>query len=160
MIAFDSSDTTGVEIDRDSCTIRMERRFGADRAQVFEAWTTPEQVACWWDPAGEPLASCEIDLRIGGSFSFVSRAHPEMPFSGVYREIVRPERLVFEALGSTGRVVLDDAADGTRMIVEIVCASQDHLDQFLKMGVHAGTSKTLDNLVAFIGGSPATVRGA
>jgi uncharacterized protein YndB with AHSA1/START domain len=150
MNSLASSGSPGVAVDRDACTIRLERRFDAARSQVFEAWTTPEQVACWWDPAGERLAACEIDLRVGGAFAFVSRGHPEMPFSGVYREIVPPERLVFEALGATGRVNLEEAAGGTRMVVEIVCASKDHLDQFLRMGVHAGTSRTLDNLVAYV----------
>ncbi len=36
------------------------------------------------------------------------------------------------------------------MTVEIVCASPEHLEQYLKMGVDTGTAKTLDNLVAYI----------
>jgi hypothetical protein len=36
------------------------------------------------------------------------------------------------------------------MMVEIECGSSEQLDQFLKMGVHAGTGRTLDNLVAYI----------
>jgi uncharacterized protein YndB with AHSA1/START domain len=160
MNVLGASGSPGVTVDRDSCTIRFERRFDAARSQVFEAWTTPEQVASWWDPAGDPLAACEIQLRVGGSFFFVSRGHPEMPFSGVYREIVPPERLVFEAMGATGRVMLEDAGGGTRMVVEIVCASTDHLDQFVKMGVHAGTSRTLDNLVVFVRDSEVSARRA
>jgi hypothetical protein len=37
------------------------------------------------------------------------------------------------------------------MIVEIECRSSEQLDQFLKMGVSAGTGRTLDNLVAYVG---------
>jgi len=36
------------------------------------------------------------------------------------------------------------------MTVEIACKSAEQLEQFLKMGVDAGTSQTLDNLVAYI----------
>ena len=140
----------GMVIDRNSNTIRFERRVDAAPAQVFEAWTTPEHVTLWWDPAGEPLAACEIELRVGGSFAFVSRSHPDMPFAGVYREITPPTRLVFEALGATGRVILEEAGSGTHMLVEIECRSEEHLDQFLKMGVHEGTSRTLDNLAAYV----------
>jgi uncharacterized protein YndB with AHSA1/START domain len=145
----------GCTVDRDSHTIRFERSFDAAPAQVFEAWTNPGQMARWWDPAGEPLTTCEIDLRPGGAFSFVSRGQPAMPFSGVYREIAPPHRLVFEAMGAIGRVTLDDASGGTRMVVEIVCSSNDHLEQFRKMGVHVGTSRTLDNLVSYVGKSVA-----
>ena len=143
-------DARGFVLDRASHTIRMERRVAAARAQVFAAWTTPEHVACWWDPAGDQLTTCDIDLRVGGAFTFVSRRHPEMPFSGIYREIVPPERLIFDALGATGRVSLEDTPGGTRMVVEIVCQSADHFDQFVTMGVHAGTSQTLDNLMAYV----------
>ena len=36
------------------------------------------------------------------------------------------------------------------MTVTIRCASAEHLAQFVKLGVDAGTDRTLDNLVAFI----------
>ena len=64
---------------------------------------------------------------------------------------------MFEAMGATGRVLLRIAAGGgTHMVVEIACQSADHLEQFVKMGVADGTSRTLDNLVAFAGGTAAT----
>jgi uncharacterized protein YndB with AHSA1/START domain len=138
-----------LEIDRASNTIRLTRDFDASRAEIFEAWTKPEHVASWWDPAGEPLAACEIDLRPGGAFRFVTRGHPEMPFAGVYREIAPPGRLVFEALGSIGRVKLREAEGKTHMTAEIECRSSEQLDQFLKMGVDVGTAQTLDNLVGY-----------
>jgi uncharacterized protein YndB with AHSA1/START domain len=97
------------------------------------------------------LAVCDIDLRPGGSFKFVTRAHPEMPFVGKYLEIVPSHRLIFEALGATGRVLLEETGGKTHLAVEIECRSADHLDQFLKNGVDVGTSQTLDNLVAHIG---------
>ena len=140
---------TNLEIDRGTHTIRLTRFFEASRAEVFEAWTKPEHVVCWWDAAGERLTTCEIDLRPGGNFRFVTQGHPEMPFFGSYSEITPPDRLVFEALGATGRVVLRDVAGKTQMTVEIECRSADHLDQYLKMGVDVGTSQTLDNLVSY-----------
>jgi uncharacterized protein YndB with AHSA1/START domain len=100
------------------------------------------------------LAVCEIDLTLGGAFKFVTRGHPEMPFTGVYREIAPPDRLIFEALGSTGRVLLREADGKTHMTVEIECRSEEQLDQFLKMGVNVGTGRTLDNLVAYMRSRP------
>ncbi len=140
---------TGLEIDRATHTIRLTRVFDATRAEIFAAWTRAEHVTHWWDAAGEPLAVCEIDLRPGGHFKFVSKGHPEMPFAGTYSEIGPPDRLVFAAMGATGRVVLNDAAGRTHMTVEITCRSAAELEQYLKMGIDTGTAQTLDNLVAY-----------
>ena len=73
-------------------TLVMTRTFDAPREDVFEAWTTPEQVALWWDPTGAPLAVCEIDLRPGGAFRWINQGEigAKHPFAGVYREIVPP----------------------------------------------------------------------
>ena len=144
---------TNLVIDHDTHTIRLVRHFGVPRAMIFQAWTEPEQVTCWWDAAGEPLMVCEIDLRPGGSFKFVTRISPEMPFAGVYREIAPPGHLVFEALGATGRVLLNEVDGRTHMTVEIECRSAEQLEQYLKMGVHTGTAQTLDNLVAYVDGA-------
>jgi uncharacterized protein YndB with AHSA1/START domain len=143
---------TEVVVDRDAHTIMLTRTFSAPREQIFEAWTRPEHVACWWDPAGARLTECEIDLRPGGAFRFVNQGSPDVPpFSGIYREIAPPEQLVFEAMGAIGKVVLRDVGGKTLMTVTIECGSTAQLDQFVKMGVDVGTSQTLDNLVVYVG---------
>lgn len=118
---------------------------------MFDAWTQPEQVARWWDATGEKLGACEIDLRPGGAFRFVTSHHPDKPFTGVYRDIAPPSLLVFEANGATGKVLLAERAGGTRMTVEIACRSPEHLAQFIAMGIAEGTSRTLDNLARHLG---------
>jgi uncharacterized protein YndB with AHSA1/START domain len=144
---------TNVIVDRTNNTIVLTREFTASRELVFEAWTQPEHVARWWDASGNRLKSCEIDLRPGGAFRFVHQGSPEIPpFAGTYRTIAPPGELVFDAMGSIGKVLLQDVDGTTLMTVSIACASPAHLDQFLQMGVDAGTSQTLDNLVAYLGG--------
>lgn len=150
MPAASGAAAPGFTIDHAAHTIRLTRRLTASRSQVFSAWTQPEHLSCWWDAAGERLARCEIDLRVGGSFMFVSRSHPEMPFVGTYVEITPPSLLVFEAMGALGRVVIEEMDGGTQLTVEIVCRTADQLAQFMSIGVHAGTSQTLDNLVAHL----------
>jgi uncharacterized protein YndB with AHSA1/START domain len=143
-----SADTasTNFAIDEAAHTIRFVRDLDASPARVFAAWTEPEQLAHWWDATGEKLAQCEMDLRPGGRFRFTTSHHPDKPFTGVYREITPPTLLVFEANGAMGRVILSEKAGRTRMTVEIACRSREHLEQFVAMGVAAGTSRTLDNL--------------
>jgi uncharacterized protein YndB with AHSA1/START domain len=138
-------------VDREAHAIVLTRMFAATREQVFAAWTRPEHVKCWWDPTGRPLAECEIDLRPGGAFRFVNQqADAAHQVAGLYREIAPPDYLVFEAMGATGRVMLEEIGGRTRLTVRIECGSAAHLEQYLKMGIDAGTAKTLDNLVAYI----------
>lgn len=133
----------------DRFTIQFERTLRAPPVEVFDAWTRPEQIAEWWDPTGAKLVRCDIDLRPGGAFTFENAGH-SVPFSGVYRLIERPTKLVFDALGSVGTVSLEADGGGTRMRVSIRCASAEHYEQFLKVGVETNTAITLDNLVALI----------
>ena len=140
-----------IAIERDSHAIVLTRMFAAPPERVFEAWTRPEHVRCWWDPAGDPLAECEIDLRPGGAFRFVNRHAPGgHAFAGIYREIVPPRHLVFEAMGAVGRVVFEDIRGDTRLTVRIECGSADRLEQYLKMGIDAGTARTLDQLSGYL----------
>jgi uncharacterized protein YndB with AHSA1/START domain len=105
----------------------------------------------WWDPTGHPLSECVIDLRPGGGFKFTNRdsAHSP-PFTGVYRIVERPSQLVFEAMGAEGTVRLESRDGTTHMTVSIRCASADHLDQFMKLGVDVNTDRTFDNLVEYL----------
>jgi uncharacterized protein YndB with AHSA1/START domain len=97
------------------------------------------------------LAECEIDLRPGGAFRFVNRHHSGAhQFAGVYREIAPPHYLAFEAMGAVGRVILEQIGGKTRLTVRIECGSATKLEQYLKMGIDAGTARTLDNLVAYV----------
>jgi len=140
------------KVDEATLTISFERRLPVPRERVFDAWTRSEQVAEWWDPTGARLVTCEIDLRVGGKFTFVNEGHGP-PFAGTYTTIDRPARLAFDALGSAGTIDFERVPEGTRMRVAIRCASHEHLQHFVKLGVAEGTDRTLDNLVRFVGGS-------
>ncbi len=89
----------------------MTRIFDAPRELVFKAWTDPKHVAQWWGPKGFTNPVCEMDLRPGGSLRIVMRAPDgvDYPTTGVFREIVEPERLVFTdvALDEKGNPVLE-----------------------------------------------------
>ncbi len=148
MLSTDSA-TSSFAVDEASNTIRFVRQINASPERVVAAWTIPEQLSDWWDPTGEKLSVCDVDLRPGGVFRFASSHHPERPFTGTYREISPPGRLVFEAGGAVGTVQLDGQATGTRMTVEIACRSAEHLAQFVAMGIASGTSLTLNNLVRY-----------
>jgi len=75
----------------------ITRVFEAPRELVFQAWTDVERLARWWGPKGFRWVSAKLDLRPGGMFHYCLQAPngQEMWGKFVYREIVRPERLVF-----------------------------------------------------------------
>ena len=78
----------------------ITRTFDATRALVWQAWTDPAHIMQWWGPQGFGNDACEVELRIGGRFRLEMRA-PDgntYPCVGTYREIVEPERLVFDSL--------------------------------------------------------------
>lgn len=140
---------TAAAVDHAAHTISFQRRLAAPPARVFEAWTTPEQLAEWWDPTGQRLVTCEMDVRPGGAFRFVNAGHSP-PFAGEYLTVEPPGRLVFTAMGSVGTVLLAPEGGGTRLTVTIRCASAEHLAQYLALGVAVGTDRTLDQLVDFV----------
>jgi uncharacterized protein YndB with AHSA1/START domain len=139
--------------------IVITRSFDAPRRVVFDAWTKPEHVAAWWDPTGARLATCEIDLRPNGAFRFVhagGRAEAAA-FTGVYREIDPPRRLVFttpspSGAESVGTLMFDEHHGITTLAMTITCASAADRDALLKMRVDVGTARTLDNLDAYLDG--------
>ena len=78
-------------------TVRLVHVFKAPIDRVFAAWTDSEQFQQWMCPPGFRLDQCELDARTGGAWRVHGYKPDGSPFakSGVYREVRRPERLVF-----------------------------------------------------------------
>jgi len=139
--------------------IVITRAFDAPRSLVFEAWTKAEHVAQWWDPSGAPLAVCDIDLRPHGAFRFVHQGPDGVnhPFTGLYREVTAPARLVFttrvapSGAESIGTLVFSEHEGRTTLTMTIECQSKADRDALLKMRVDVGTTRTLDNLDEYLG---------
>jgi uncharacterized protein YndB with AHSA1/START domain len=102
--------------------IVITRVFDAPRALVFDAMSKSELLKRWLlGPPGWAMVDCENDLKVGGAFRHVWRKADgaEMAMRGVYREVVRPERIVrteiFElGCGPGRRAGSDTCPDRTR----------------------------------------------
>ena len=72
------------------------RTFPAPRKLVWRAWTEPELCMRWWGPKDFSAPACKIDLRVGGSYLNCMRSPEGKDYwsTGVYRELVEPERIV------------------------------------------------------------------
>lgn len=72
------------------------RVFDAPRELVWKAWIDPERVRRWWGPKNFTAPVCKINLRVGGAYLYCMRSPEGQDYwsTGVYREIVPPERIV------------------------------------------------------------------
>ncbi|MFN8531713.1 MAG: SRPBCC domain-containing protein [Anaerolineae bacterium] len=77
--------------------IVITRVIDAPREQVWKAWTDPAFVMRWWGAKDITAHSAKIDLRVGGKYVFCMHMPDGQDIwsSGVFREIVPVERLVF-----------------------------------------------------------------
>jgi uncharacterized protein YndB with AHSA1/START domain len=75
----------------------IRRVLNAPRELVFAVWTDASHVSRWWGPNGFTTPLCEIDARVGGAIRIDMRASDGTvyPMTGVFQEVVPPERLVF-----------------------------------------------------------------
>jgi uncharacterized protein YndB with AHSA1/START domain len=142
--------------------IVMTRVFNAPRNLVFDAWTKPELLKRWLGVRGGwSLVVCEVDLRVGGAYRYVwARGDdgPRMGMGGVFREIVRPERIVAtelfdepwypgEALDTT---VLVEQGGKTTVTTTVRYESQDVRDAVLKTPMERGIAESYDKLAEYL----------
>lgn len=79
-------------------SLTLKRHIKAPPEKVFAAWTQPELMRQWFAPARAATLEAECDLRIGGRYRVLMHTEDDgrdHEASGVYREIVPHERLVF-----------------------------------------------------------------
>jgi len=147
--------------------IVMTRSFNAPRQLVFDAFTKPELLKRWFGRMGNwSLAVCEIDLRVGGSYRYVLRSPvgPDMGLSGIYRDIVVPERIVaterFDESwypgGAVGTIVLAEQGGSTLLSHTMLYDSREARDAVMKSpmehGVSAGYNQLDQVLASLISG--------
>jgi uncharacterized protein YndB with AHSA1/START domain len=78
--------------------VQVRRSFRAPRELVYRAYTEPELVRRWLlGPPGWSMPVCEMDVRIGGRYRWRWRSDQdarEFGFSGMFREVLAPSKLV------------------------------------------------------------------
>jgi uncharacterized protein YndB with AHSA1/START domain len=141
--------------------ITITRVFDAPRELVWKAWTEPEQLARWWGPGGwsNPVERIAMDVAPGGTFRVTSVSDEdgsEMTVQGSYREVVEPERLVFEEPaegswheGAVSEATFADLGDGR---TELVVHTTIHTTDEMRANAEAGMSGTFDRLGEYLAG--------
>jgi uncharacterized protein YndB with AHSA1/START domain len=137
-------------------SLRIKRHYAARVERVFAAWTDPQALKQWFGPSdeGEILVS-ETDLKIGGRYRIVMQmpGGEQHRVGGVYREIVRNEKLVFTwAWESTPEresvvtVELKPAGAGTDMVL----THEQFFDEAARDRHEHGWTGTFDRLGRYL----------
>jgi len=150
--------------------IAMTRVFDAPRKLVFDAHTKPDLVRQWLlGPPGWSMPVCEMDVRVGGKYRWVWRHDRDgttMGMGGVYREIVKPERLVVterfdeawypgEALNT---LVLVEQGGRTTLTQTMRYESREARDAVLKSGMESGVKASYDRLADLLAATSQATR--
>jgi len=132
-------------------SLTIKRRLKAPPAKVFAAWTDPEKLMNWMGPPGYTGHRAESDTRVGGRFRWMMKSPGGeiSDVSGVYREVVANERLVFTwAWKSTPEreslVTVELKPDGDGTLLTLI--HEQFFDQEARDGHERGWSGSLDKL--------------
>ena len=135
--------------------ILITREFDAPKHLVYKAWTTPELVRRWWNAKRGEVTTCEIDLRVGGTWRYVMVTPDgmEVGFHGEYREIVPNERIVstevFEGMpdaAALNTLTLAEEDGRTTLTILVEHSSKEHRDGHINSGMEAGMQDAMDLL--------------
>ena len=95
--------------------VKVVRSFRAPRTLVYKAYTDPSLVQRWLlGPPGWSMPVCEMDVRVGGRYRWRWRSEKngsEFGFSGTFREVEPPSKLVHSEAYDPGTVSDDFPTD-------------------------------------------------
>jgi uncharacterized protein YndB with AHSA1/START domain len=154
-MAVASTGTAKVTLPTDE-QILITREFNAPKDLVYKAYTKPELVKRWWSGQRGEMTSCEIDLRVGGTWRYVMVANNgfEVAFHGEYREIVPNERIVttevYEGQQPEEDVVnivsFTEADERTTLTLLVQTPSKEVRDAIINSGMEGGMQEGMDLL--------------
>jgi uncharacterized protein YndB with AHSA1/START domain len=143
-------------------SVTLSRVVDAPLKTVWRAWADPRQMALWWGPHQFTNPVCELDLRPGGKIRIVMKAPDgtEYPMSGVFKEVVPRERLVFTAaaedangvvhLESETTVTFSERRLKTKVTVKATAVGKTPAAPAMLNGMKAGWSQTVARLAEFL----------
>jgi uncharacterized protein YndB with AHSA1/START domain len=151
--AGDSAMTLNAEINVGDRTLTITRIFDAPRPLVFLAWSKPKYLKRWFAPNNFTVAECEMDFRGGGFFRVCMHGlGNDHWMNGVFREIVKPERIVWSGLldNDTNEVVTTATFTDMRGKTKLTVHQTYSIETDSTRGAQQGWTETLDHLAEFL----------
>ena len=136
--------------------ITATRIFDAPRELVFEAWTDPKHIAQWWGPNGFTNTIHSMDVRPGGEWDFIMHGPDGTDYKNriVYREVVRPSRLVYDHVSGPlfhATVTFEEVGEKTKLTVQMLFESAELRNKVAEeFGAVEGLNQTLGRLVTHL----------
>jgi len=126
----------------------IERVFDAPIEMVWKMWTDPTLFQQWYGPNGMKIPTAEMDVTIGGRRKIcMEMTRPDrtmtMWFSGEYKEIQEPTRLVYteSMCDKDGNIISPQAMgmpEGHPEITEIIIELSDDGGKTRMKMIHIG----------------------
>ncbi|WP_299147975.1 SRPBCC domain-containing protein [uncultured Tateyamaria sp.] len=151
--------------------VRVEREFDAPIETVWSMWVDPDMFKKWYGPMGMSVPTAEMNVVVGGIRKVcMEMTSPErtmsMWFTGVYKEVNRPSRLVYtESMCDADGTIISPQSMGmpeghpdiTEVIVELSETDGKTRVTMVHVGVVAGTAgdggwnQAIDKLADLLG---------
>lgn len=136
-------------------SLTLKRHLKAPPEKVYAAWTRTENLMRWFGPAGGEMKTATADAKPGGKFSagFVTPDGERHDVSGVYREVVPNQKLVFTWAWRTtpereSLVTLTFKPDGEGTMFTLL--HEQFFDEAARDGHLRGWTGTMDKLAQFV----------
>ncbi|HNB23056.1 MAG TPA: SRPBCC family protein [Candidatus Melainabacteria bacterium] len=142
-----------------SADIKIYREYDAPLAAVWEAWSTPEQIAEWWGPRGFTITTHSRDFRTGGTWKYTMHGPDKVDYENYtkYLEVDREKKLVYDHGGTETSnalfrvTVLFTPVNGkTRFDMTMTFPSAEAAETSTRFIKKAGGEATWDRLAEFL----------
>lgn len=134
----------------------IARVMNAPRELVWTVFTEPDHIRQWWGPTGFTNTIDAMDVRPGGIWEFVMHGPDGRDYKNknVFREVVKPERIVFDHVSPPPHVTtITFAAEGKKTVItwHMVFESKEQFDYVVQtFKADSGLKQNLDRLENYL----------
>ena len=166
---------TAVHKDPDALTMILTAEIAAGAERVWELWSDPRQLECWWGPPSYPATFTSHDLAPGSRVEYHMTGPTGEEAHGFWDvvEVDPPRRLVFidgfanndgtpndDFPRNEGHVTIEPIDGGrTRMSIESHFPSTEAMEQVLGMGMEEGLTQAVGQIDAILAEDAIAARG-
>ena len=134
----------------------IQRLVNAPRELVWKVWTDPEHIKHWWGPSGFTNTISKMEVKTGGAWEFIMHGPDGTDYKNkhIYKEIVKPEKLVLEHV--TGpkflmTVTFEDQGDKTLVSIHSLFESAEQLQEVIKVfKADVGMQQNVDRMENYV----------
>jgi len=136
--------------------LSISRVVNAPRELVWKVWTSPEHIKHWWGPSGFTNTISKMDVKPGGEWEFIMHGPDGTDYKNkhIYKEILKPERLVLEHV--TGpkfvmTVTFEEQGKKTLVNIHSLFESAEQLAEVIKVfKADEGMRQNVDRMETYV----------